>query len=187
MSPNPTATQTSPIVRDFFDRGLRAQSAVDRFTAEATSIADGAAPVDASNAPADESAEPRINFREFDACISAAALAIANADRALRCQPAVTHVNHLHPAMYAVCQDAAIRAVLEQHPAARVEAFGDTGDELQRFVEKLLEDPDKRAICHDPDLMRDACLAMVRVMSSTYRKSLHGQMSVFRSADVANS
>jgi hypothetical protein len=150
---NPTTMQTSRLVEEVFNRGLHAQSGGN------------------------------LDFREFDTCIDAAALAIANADRALRRLPPVTHVSHLHPTVFTVCQDAAMRAVLEQHPAARVEAFADTGDELQRFVEKLLEDPDKRAICHDAEMMKDACCAMVRVMSSTYRKSLNGQMGVLRSAD----
>lgn len=123
----------------------------------------------------------------FDSAITIAAIAIANADRILRGQPPVVLALDLHPAVLENCRAAALQAVVEQHNAARLEAYNDAGEELREFADRLTSDPDHIEMAADPVMLKDASVAMVKKILLVYRAGLAGQLPILRCVDQPES
>lgn len=130
-------------------------------------------------------ADRRAEIDHFTFAVDSAILRLVNIERALRRQPAAIALSDLHPDVIDAYRASAIEAVLYRQPAAMLEAINDTAEELQKFVEKLLTNPDHFAVCNDVDLMKDACRAFVRVQLWTFRESLAGQLAILRCTEEA--
>ncbi len=95
-----------------------------------------------------------------------AVIALANVDRALRNKPPVSSTAELHPHTIATFLRAARETALAQHPRVVLEAVDVASTELRESISSLLAE-------NDPDLMRDACQAMARLVIEKYRKSVY--------------
>lgn len=115
----------------------------------------------------------------FGLAMGALILAIANADRALRCLPALTSPLDINPIQAERYHAAGLEAVLRQHPALVLDAINGAADELRDLVDGALAEPDA-AIVSDPERMKDACAAWVRSTLDSFRGGLAAQLPILR-------
>ena len=132
--------------------------------------------------PSPYSGGGRAPHDRFGAAMGEASLALANVDRALRQQPPATSPLDVHPQQLAARHARALEAVIQQHPAAVLEAIADAAEELRVLVETAVSDPES-AIATDPERMKDVSAAWVRKVITAYRESLAGQLAVLRSVE----
>lgn len=115
----------------------------------------------------------------FGIAMGALTLAIANADRALRNQPALTSPLDINPVQAERYHAAGLEAVLRQHPALVLDSINAAADELRDLVDGVLAEPDA-AVVTDPERMKDACAAWVRATLNAFRGGLAAQLPILR-------